>query len=197
MNFLYGFLIFPLYTKAESKDKGETANSGQPGPGAEGMHLRPFGPERCRKVHNIKDAHWSDSADPRRGKNVWPALAAAASAASRGPDRIFGFVRKLNRQREPKYPHNFAGPAERGGFPGAGGGTVVARSHGLLGAAGPFRLCCPATQSLSQQKGKSGLDLHIVKKLIERQGGTIKADNAPEGGARLELVLPELEGNAG
>jgi len=40
-------------------------------------------------------------------------------------------------------------------------------------------------------------ELHIIKKLIERQGGTIRADNAPEGGACLELVLPELEGNAG
>jgi two-component system, OmpR family, sensor histidine kinase MprB len=40
----------------------------------------------------------------------------------------------------------------------------------------------------------SGLGLSIVKQVAERHGGTVWADQAPEGGARLRLRLPGVAG---
>jgi len=39
-------------------------------------------------------------------------------------------------------------------------------------------------------KGGSGLGLYIVKQLVERQGGSVRAWNHPDGGACLEFYLP-------
>ncbi len=42
----------------------------------------------------------------------------------------------------------------------------------------------------TRRKGGTGLGLSIVKRVVEEHGGTVEADNRPEGGARMTVRLP-------
>ncbi|UOQ84259.1 sensor histidine kinase [Gracilibacillus salinarum] len=45
------------------------------------------------------------------------------------------------------------------------------------------------------KSGETGLGLAIARAIVERSGGSIKAENAPEGGARFTIVFIDFEKN--
>ena len=44
-----------------------------------------------------------------------------------------------------------------------------------------------------KDKGGTGLGLYVCDQILRRHGGTLKIDNAPEGGARVSVFLPAPE----
>jgi signal transduction histidine kinase len=48
-----------------------------------------------------------------------------------------------------------------------------------------------ADQSRSRAEGGTGLGLAIARQLVEVQGGTLTAENHPEGGAKFKIMFPE------
>jgi two-component system OmpR family sensor kinase len=68
-------------------------------------------------------------------------------------------------------------------------------------AAGPVIVRSPAftafhraESSRSRSTGGTGLGLAIAQGIVERQhGGAIEIDDAPEGGARVKIWLPEAQ----
>ena len=88
-----------------------------------------------------------------------------------------------------------------------GGGTVVVRARADGGSAvvevadegvgipagDGVDLFAPFSQAgdtNTREYGGVGLGLYIVRQLVEAQGGTVTADNRPEGGAVLSFTLP-------
>jgi signal transduction histidine kinase len=47
-----------------------------------------------------------------------------------------------------------------------------------------------ADQARTGTASGSGLGLSIVRAIVERHGGTVRAANAPDGGAIFEFLLP-------
>jgi signal transduction histidine kinase len=52
-------------------------------------------------------------------------------------------------------------------------------------------LAKPFAPFVSTKVDGSGLGLAISKRIVEEHGGTIEIANAPEGGARLRIRLPQ------
>jgi signal transduction histidine kinase len=42
----------------------------------------------------------------------------------------------------------------------------------------------------SKRRGGTGLGLSIVERLVDQHGGRVRAENRPEGGARVTVRLP-------
>ena len=57
------------------------------------------------------------------------------------------------------------------------------------------RLFEPGFSTKSQDEG-TGLGLFISRRIVERHGGRITADNGPEGGAIFTVVLPTGSGGS-
>jgi signal transduction histidine kinase len=57
------------------------------------------------------------------------------------------------------------------------------------------RLFEPGFSTKSQDEG-TGLGLFISRRIVERHGGRITADNGPEGGAVFTVVLPAVSGGS-
>nr|MBA3399472.1 hypothetical protein [Acidimicrobiia bacterium] len=51
-------------------------------------------------------------------------------------------------------------------------------------------------ESRSRTRGGVGLGLSIARDIVVRHGGTVEIDDAPIGGARLRVVLPQPRDSA-
>jgi two-component system sensor histidine kinase FlrB len=74
---------------------------------------------------------------------------------------------------------------------GAGRARVTVEDDGP--GASPEILARLFDPYFSARSGGTGLGLSIVKKIVEEHGGTISAENRPEGGFRVSFDLPLSE----
>lgn len=67
---------------------------------------------------------------------------------------------------------------------------VIDSGPGVEASLLPDKLFELGTQGNTQRAGGLGIGLFLTKSLVERQGGTIAADNVEGGGARFTVTLP-------
>lgn len=56
-----------------------------------------------------------------------------------------------------------------------------------------FQKFCQSSQKSVRQKNSKGLGLYIVKNIIQKHGGTVRAENGKNGGAVFYFSLPNIE----
>jgi signal transduction histidine kinase len=59
-----------------------------------------------------------------------------------------------------------------------------------------FKKFYKGDRTRSMERGHSGLGMYIAKTIVEKHGGTMKAYNRPEGGARVEFSIKYFSAKA-